>query len=282
MRNLIQFLWKYHFVLFFLLVEFISFIILVQYNSFHRANFLGSANEISGNAFQFVNETTEYLKLKKVNEKLANENARLMGERKEFYHSVTPQIIYFDDSAYLKQYEFLAAKVVNNTVNKRNNYLTLDEGSGNGVAQEMGVISEDGVVGIVKGHSQNFSSVMSLLHKSTKISAKLKKNDYFGVLSWNGRNPRVAQLDDIPSHVKLEVGDSIVTRGSGTIFPANVLIGTVKDFEAIDRTDFYEINVDLSVDFKNITYVYVVRNQLKMEQQELEEQTDLTDGESGN
>ena len=278
MRNLIQFLWRYHFVLLFLFIETVSFAILVQYNSFHRANFMGSANEVSGNAFQFVNETTEYLKLKEVNEKISAENAKLLGESKNFYRSLTPEIIYFADSAHLKTYEFLSAKVLNNTVNKRNNYLTIDEGSRNNVNPQMGVISEDGVVGIVKGTSENFSSVISILHKNTQISSKLKNNDYFGILTWNGKDPKVAQLDDIPSHVSMAIGDTVVTRGSGTIFPPDIMVGTIKSFEEIKGTDFYSIDIDLSVDYKKVTYVYVVRNQLKIEQQQLESESEENDG----
>lgn len=276
MRNLIQLIWKYHFILLFILVEIISFTILVQNNSFHKASFLSTANEMSGDAFKTINEATEYLKLKDVNEALIKENARLKSEAKTSFFSLKPDVRFFNDSAFMLQYEYLSAKVINNTINKRNNYLTLNQGERNDILPEMGVISDNGVVGIVKTTSENYSFVSSLLHKNTKISSKLKANNYFGILTWNGRNPTIAQLDDIPSHVKINVGDTVVTRGSGAIFPPNIIIGTIISSENIEGTDFQTIEVELSVDYSNISYVYVVRNKLKIEQLEVE----MTKGEN--
>ena len=270
MRNLIQLIWKYHFVLLFLVVELISFFILVQNNSFHRANFLTSANEISGNAFKTINNVSQYLKLKKVNQALIEENVRLKSEAQTSFYSLTPDVRFFNDSAYLTQYEYLAAKAINNTTNKRSNYLTLNQGSRNELTSEMGVVSDKGVIGIIQTTSDNYSFVISLLHKDAKISERLKSSNYFGILTWDGRNPSVAQLDDIPAHVKINVGDSVITRGSGTIFPPNIMVGTIKGSSKIEGTDFQAIEINLSVDFNNVTYVYVVRNKLKMEQQELE------------
>lgn len=275
MRNLLQFLWKYHFALFFVFVQSISFIILVRYNSFHKANFLGYTNEVSGNAFEFVNQTTDYLKLKDVNQQLAAENAMLRSKQQDAYKSLNPRVIYFNDTAHLMQYEYVAAKVVNGTTNKRNNYITLNKGDNSFIEPQMGVISEKGVVGIIKAKSTNYSSVISLLHKSSRISTKLKNNEYFGILSWNGSDPRVAQLDDIPAHVNISEGDTVVTRGSGGIFPEGIMVGTVRSFEEIKGTDFYQIDVQLSVDFKNVSYVYVVRNHLKTELKALEDSSEV-------
>ncbi|MBD78800.1 MAG: rod shape-determining protein MreC [Crocinitomicaceae bacterium] len=270
MRNLIQLIWKYHFILLFVFAEIVCFGILIQNNSFHKANFLDSANEMSGDAFQTLNEAKEYIELKAVNKSLSEENARLRSEAQTAYFSLTPDVRFFNDSAHLLQYEFLSSKVINSTSSKRSNYLTLDRGERNDVMPEMGIISDNGVVGIVKTTSTNYSFAISLLHKDTKVSARLKSNNYFGILTWDGSNPKVAQLDDIPAHVILKVGDTLVTRGSGTVFPPDVLIGTVRDFEKIEGTDFQAINIDLSVDFGNISYVYVVRNKLKIEQQQIE------------
>lgn len=276
MRNLIQFIWRYHLVLMFLLAEFVSVGILIQYNSFHRANFLGYANEISGGTFKMMNEMTEYLELKNVNEKLAAENSRLRSKQKDSFFSLRPGIVFFNDSAHMQQYEYLHAKVINSTVGKRNNYLTINAGSDFSIEPQMGVISEDGVVGIVKATSNNYSSIISLLHKDFKVSARLKDNDYFGILTWDGTHPQYAQLGDIPIHVTIQVGDTLVTRGSGTVFPPDVLIGTIAEFEKIKGTDFYDIEVKLSVDFNKPNYVYIVRNKMKLEQQLLETETQTT------
>ncbi|UTW64234.1 rod shape-determining protein MreC [bacterium SCSIO 12741] len=274
MRNLIQFLWRHHFTILFVLAEALAFSILVQYNSFQKANFLGYANELTGGAFNLVNETTEYLELKEVNEQLAQENAELRSQLKTAYYSMNPEIRIIDDSTYLMQYEYIAAKVVNSTVSKRNNYLTLNVGSRFGIEPDMGVVTSDGVVGIVKNCSANYCTVLSLLHKNSQVSVRLKDLGYQGLLSWNGRNAQVAQLKDIPQHVNLSVGDSVVTHGGNSLFPANIIIGTVRSFDPQEGTDFYDIDVDLTLDFRKLSHVYVIRNRLKIEQQELEQQTE--------
>lgn len=273
MRNLIQFLWKYHFVLLFLFVEVIAFSILIQNNSFQRASFWGSMNEVSGNAFELKNGVTEFIDLKKINKHLAVQNAELLGNQIESYYPLTPERILVNDSTFQKQYSYLTAKVINNTVNKRNNYITINQGKHADVVANKGVICDRGVVGIVKATSENFASVMSVLHKNAQISAKLKANNYFGIITWNGKSPNRAQLSDIPAHVAIQPGDTVVTRGSGTLFPPNILIGTINSFTQEEGTDFYEVEVDLSVDFRNLSHVYIVENQFKMEQDSLEQST---------
>lgn len=273
MRNLIQFIWKQHFTLLFIALQSIATFLLIQNNSFRKANFLGFANEFTGGAYEMVAEVTGYLQLKEVNKQLAAENARLKSNELTAYYGLTPLVRYVNDSAYMVQYEYTEAQTINSTVSQRNNYLTLNKGINAKVAPEMGVISTSGIVGIVKNTSDHYATVISLLHSKTQISSKLKNSDYFGILSWNGQDARVMQLSDIPSHVDLNVGDTVITRGSGGIFPPNLMVGTILDYTPIEGTDFYSINVKLAVDFNNVSYVYVVRNQLKIEQKELEKIT---------
>jgi rod shape-determining protein MreC len=253
----------------FLFLESLAFIILIQNNRFQQANFLGAANSISGNAFETINQVSEYLALKTVNQELAEENAQLKSEQLSAYYRLTPNRILLNDSTYQLQYTYLSAKVVNNTINKRNNYAILNQGDFSGVQRGMGVVSDKGVIGIVKSTSENYAAVITLLHKNTQISAKLLKNDYFGLVGWNGKDYRIAQLSDIPSHVDIKVGDTVVTRGSGAIFPPDIMLGRVLSFEEIEGTDFYDIEIELSVDFKNLSHVYVVENKFKWERDSL-------------
>lgn len=270
MRNLIQFIWRQHFTLLFFGLQFIAFFLLVQNNSFQRANFLGFANEVSGGAFETIAEAKDYLSLKEVNENLAEEIARLKSNEQEAHFGLTPWLKVINDSLYRTQYEYTKARVVNSTVSQRNNYLTINQGSVNGFQPEMGVVCNEGVVGIIKNVSEHYSSVISVLHSRTRVSAKLKSSDYFGVLTWDGEKADRVQLSDIPSHVKIAVGDTVLTRGAGGVFPRNLLIGTIADYEPIEGTDFYVINLTLAVDFRKVSYVFAVTNTMIEEQKEVE------------
>ena len=218
-----------------------------------------------------VSSVTDYINLRTTNDALARQNAGLK--------SLIPDVYYIDsaltristDTVLKQQYTFINSRVVNNSVNRRNNYLTLNKGSNQGVLPEMGVISGDGIVGIVKDVSEHFCSVMSFLHKDSKISARLKKSGYIGSMVWDGYNEKFAVLKDIAKHVQVLKGDTIVTSSFSSIFPEDVMIGTVTEVNQETGDNFQDIKVELSTQFGTLTYVYIVTNLLKSEQQELEE-----------
>jgi rod shape-determining protein MreC len=162
------------------------------------------------------------------------------------------------------------AGVINNSTNLASNYLTLDKGYHDGIRKDMAVIYPNGIVGIVNEVSSNFSSVVSLLHPKARISARLKKSDYVGTVIWEGESDTVVTLKDIPTHVKIEVGDTVFTSGYSLLFPEGILIGKVSKFDISHGKGFYHIDVRLSTNFNNIRYVYVVKNLLKDELEELE------------
>ena len=271
MQNIIDFIWRNHFVFLFLLLEFISFSILVQFNKFQNSSFLSSVNEISGGVYDVVSNVTDYFELKRVNAELAAENARLKSVSKNAFIKRSGDLVFINDTIHVQQYRYLQAKVINNSVNKRNNIILLNQGNKMGVEEGMGVITDKGVVGIVKKVSENYCSVISLLSGKTQISGQLKKNRFFGILTWDENdNAQTATFSDIPIHVKLTVGDTITTRGSSTIFPSGQLIGFVNSFEPIPGSNFYNIKVKLANSFQSLSYCYIVRNLLKDEQLELE------------
>jgi rod shape-determining protein MreC len=189
----------------------------------------------------------------------------------QVYYVDTAEIKKVNDTIHHQQYSFITAKVINNSVNRRNNYLTLNAGSLQGIKPEMGVISSEGIVGIVKDTSKHFCSVMSFLHKDSKISAKLKKSGYIGSLVWDGYDASRASLKDIALHVQFAKGDTIVTSSYSSIFPEDIMIGRVEDFETKAGDNFYDITIRLSTDFSKLSYVYIVNNVLKEEQQQLEQ-----------
>jgi rod shape-determining protein MreC len=273
MRNLIQFIDRYSFFFLFLLFEVFAFYLLFKNNSFQQASFFNSTNSITGNFYSQYSNLTGYLNLKEVNQSLAYQNGRLLDNQVKSYQKLFGKNIYINDTIYERKYHFTEARVINNSTNKQNNYLTLDIGGLNGIKPGMGVISPSGVVGVIKNVSNHYSSVLSVLHRSAKISAKLKKSDYFGSMQWDGVDYKKGILLDIPNHVKITIGDTIVTSSYSSTFPSEMTIGTVASFEKPEGENFYHIGLDFSNDFRSLSQVFIVKNTSKIEQEELEEQT---------
>jgi len=274
MRNLILFFIKYHAFFLFILLELICFALLIQNNNFHRSSFINSSNKAIGSIYETYNTLTEYLHLKKVNESFAEENAQLRSRLNKILlnnHTKTLSVV---DSTLGQSYTYIAAKIISNSTNKVNNYLTLNRGKRHGIDKGMGVICAKGVVGIVKDVSNNYASVMSLLHSNIKISSKLSKSNYFGSIIWNLYDPHSASLKDIPKHVELKQGDPIVTSGYSSFFPENIPIGIIESFKQIEGSNFYNIKVSIATNFENLGYVYVVNALMKHEKQQLETQNE--------
>lgn len=223
-----------------------------------------------------VNQAKDYLALRENNELLAAENAELKKTDSTKFFDLSTQQAVVTDTNYLIQYTYTVAKVVNNNFNKRNNFLTLNKGTKNGVYPDMGVISAAGVVGVVKDVSEHFATVQSILHSKTKASVRLK-NGFYGPLTWDGTDPRFATLSDISANVQVHKGDTVITTSFSTLFPEGIMVGRVEKVEANPGGDYLKITVRLSTNFNNLSYVYVVNNKLKLEQQKLEAKTDSID-----
>ncbi len=277
MRNLIRFFAKNSFLFLFLFLEFIAFTLLVFNNNYQNSKFFNSSNFLIGNLYATVNNINDYFNLKEVNAELAEQNAKLQTQKISSFTKIFGNTVEVNDTVYMQRYQYTSAKVINNSTNKRNNYITLDKGGINGIEAGMGVISANGVIGIVKNVSDNFCSVMSVLHEKNTVSAKIKNTGYFGPLVWELGNYREAQLKDIPNHVKLNVGDTIVTSGYSAIYPEGVLVGTIKEFDLPKGGNFYNITVEFSVDYKKLSHVYIVKNKQKEEQKQLEKITEEED-----
>lgn len=270
MRNLWIFISKYNAFFLFVIFEVISLVIYVKNNSFQRASLINSSNKVIGNAYARINEFTTYLNLGKINDSLAHENALLRNKLKSSFYidsSVSHRVI---DTAYKQQYTYIEAKVINNSVNRRNNYLTINRGSKDGLLKGMGVVSNDGVVGQIINTSEHFSTVQSLLHKDSKFSAMLASSKAYGSLVWNQNlDPSKALLEDIPNHEKPKVGDEVVTSGY-SLFPAGIPYGKVSRLNVKGSSNLLNIEVSLAVNFGRLDYVYVIVNKLEQEQVQLE------------
>jgi rod shape-determining protein MreC len=273
MKNLILFLYRNNYTIIFFLMEILCFTLIIRNNNFQNASAFNSSNRIVGSVMEVVNYVDEYINLKATNKNLSQENAMLRSLLPDAYYEGGILKNTVNDSIQHQQYSYIVAKVINNSMTRRNNYLTLDKGAMQGIRPEMGVVTSQGIVGIVKNVSEHYSTVMSVLHKDMRISAKFKNNNYFGSLAWEGTDPTLAVLKDIAKHVVFKTGDTIVTTSYSSVFPENILIGTVASYEIKPGENFYNIRIKLSTNFSNLTYVYVVDNVLKAEQRKLEEET---------
>ncbi len=235
-----------------------------------RDKYFSSANALTASVDEKIDQMTQYFFLPSINRSLAEENALL---RRQLGYNFMPNLVVKDlkiDTISIQQYDYMFAKVINNTTSRHKNYLTLNRGSIHGVEKNMAVIAPQGVVGIVDEVRKHYCTVVSLLNTNYRVSAKFSKSNYFGSCYWEGGDPHHAQLGEIPYHVKVSKGDSIVTSGYSAIYPAGIPIGTVADFKVSQEDNFHDITLNLAVDFNNIDYVYIISNLLRKEQLELQ------------
>tara|TARA_R110002049_G_scaffold171475_2_gene337999 strand:+ start:1230 stop:2072 length:843 start_codon:yes stop_codon:yes gene_type:complete len=270
MRNLLGFLSRNSFFLLFLLLEGIAAFLLFQNNRYQRSEFLNSSNAATGSFYQMVNNATQYFELADINEQLAAENALLRSQLTGSKIEIFGKNFIINDTVYQQLYSYNEATVISNTVNKANNYITLDKGTLAGVKEGMGVIGPQGIVGIVKTVSTRFSSVMTVLHSQSKISVKLKDQRYLGSLVWDGKDYQYGQLIDIPKNASIMLGDTIISSGYSSIFPSGINLATITNIEKPEGNNFYAITVKFINDFNKIEKVYVVKNVLREEQDEVE------------
>lgn len=268
MQQIINFIIKNSYRLLFLLLLGISLTLTIKSHSYHRSEYVNSANSITGAVYKKVNEVNEYLSLKEKNKDLASENAllkELLFNKKDTL--ITSKTLFRND---LNNYKVMVGKVVKNSFNVRENYITINAGSDKGLKTDMGVINDKGIVGIVEKTSANYATIQSVLNIKSKINAKLKNSNHFGSLVWDGRNVGYVQLIDVPRLASLRKGDSIVTGGNSDIFPENIPVGKIDKIFIDRKTNYYTINIRLFNDMTSLGYVYIIENKKKKEKQQLE------------
>lgn len=270
MGNIFRFIEKYHFFLLFLVFEFFSFYLIVNYNQTQKEIFFNSSNRFASFFLEISGGVKNYFSLKKANDDLSRENAYLRAFVPEKIIRDMEEANSFSEIKDSINFLYQPAKIINNTINKPHNYITINKGATDNICVGNGVISARGIVGIVSHVSSHYSSVISILNTKCRISAKLRNTDYYGSLSWDGTSYQHAILSEIPSHVNIQIGEAVVTSGYSAIFPEGVLIGVIESYEIEKSEGFYIIKVKLSVDFKNITYVETVEKITSKEQRELE------------
>ncbi|MCK4749632.1 MAG: rod shape-determining protein MreC [Bacteroidales bacterium] len=271
MRTLLRFIQKYSNFLLFLLLETIAIALIAQGSNFQRSRIIGFNRQVTGTIFSKVDGAREYLSLRDANEQLAYENMELRNSL-EKVSGLMDSATVIHELRGSQQFDYVPTRIVHNSVYKQYNYITLDKGKKQGVFRDMGVISDGGLVGIVFESSNNFATVIPVINRDFRLSVKIKSNNYAGILQWGGESPLYAILTEIPFHVNLLEGDTILTSGFSSIFPEGIEVGSIESF-ALEKGNFYDIKVRLSTDFQSLFHVNVIRNYRQEEQLNLEEQT---------
>lgn len=268
MQRILLFLYSIRAFLLFVLLEVIAIWLIGSNNSQQGSVIFNSANVLSGKVLNTQDNISEYFSLPATNRALVEKNARLLTEL-EKYRQTSDSVFVSADTLMESSFQFKGAKVINNSINLSQNFLTINKGAKDGVKEGMGVFNEDGVVGRVKGVTRNFASIISLLHTDLLVSSKISNTEVFGSTKWDGRNPRRAKLLYIPRHVQLQAGDTIVTSGYNAIFPEGIPIGHVVEVGPGPETNYLDITLELATDFSKISYVYLVENDMEEELQTL-------------
>jgi rod shape-determining protein MreC len=278
-RNVILFIRKYSNFVLFLLLQITALSFLFRYNKYHEAAFMNVAGDFTGSINQRYSKVENYFRLKKINEQLAMENLRLNQLLRENYEhaggneKIVLDTVFTDTLREIRKYTWLGATVVGSTVNTQVNFITIHRGQLEGVHPNMGVVSPQGIVGTVVNVSDNYASVMTLLHRQYKVVVKLKNGGERGTVEWDGISPTYVTLKDIPKSAKLKVGDSVVTSPTSSLFPGNLMVGTISEIIEDKSSNFYTLKIRPATNFFNIEYVYVIANTQFVEQKRLEDST---------
>jgi rod shape-determining protein MreC len=257
MQQIFNFIYKNSYRLLFLLLLGIALALTIQSHSYHKSKVISSANFFTGGVYAQINSVNEYFNLRTRNEELAAENAELKSIVFSLVDTVTPPKL--DSIRGVSKKNIIVAKVIHNSYNQLENYLTIDAGKNDGVTVDMGVINSRGLIGIVDKTSGNYAAVQSILNLKSKINAKLKKSNHFGTLKWDGKNAGYVQLVEIPRLAMLRKGDTIVTGGASDIFPENINIGTIDKIYTDEETNYFTLSIRLFNDMTNLGHVYVIK-----------------------
>lgn len=273
MQNLIRFFIRFHYLFLFLFLQVFALAIYIQSHYYQRATFINSANAVSGNMYEAVSNVENYFHLKDENERLIIENARLEGLTDAALLKMQDDFVMMNDTLYQQQYIYSNARVINASIHRKNNYLTINKGKGNGVFSDQAVIGPLGVVGITKDVSEHFATVVPIINAKYNLDVHVKRNKQIGTVSWNnqeGLNANNAQIVDIPITADVQVGDTLETSGYSKKYPKGVLVGVVTMVDELPETSSLKVKLQLFTDYSQVNNVLVVKNLLREEWEELE------------
>jgi rod shape-determining protein MreC len=272
MERLFNFVYEYRAFFTFLALEILCAWLIIQNNQYQGAKYFNSSNKASATILNFSHSVREYFSLRHINEELAKENSSLrkkLEQRNQSLYALKTREI--TDPAIINRYDFVSAKVVNNSTSQFKNFLTIDQGADAGIKSGMAVVSYGRAVGKIKSVSQHYAVVISLLNTDEEVSSVIKRTGYFGTIQWmDGNDPRLIDLRYIPRHVKPIIGDTVITSGYNAVFPEGIMVGIIKKVNLKEEALFYDIKVELAQDFGNLNFVEVVKSNSKKEKDSLE------------
>ncbi len=274
MDSLLKFFYDNRAFFTFLTLELFCAFLIVQNNQYQSASYFNSSNRLVANINGFSQGMREYFSLLDINKEVADENARLrrkLEQRNQSIYSLETREI--KDVAIINRFDYVSAKVVNNTTSFFKNFITINKGKDAGIEPGMAAISSAGAVGKVKSVSDHYSVLISLLNIDEQVSSVIKRTQNFGTVHWDGGDPRFANLKYIPRHVKPLAGDTIVTSGYNAVFPEGVLVGIIREVKLKEEAPFYDLKVELAQDFTKLAFVEIVKSNLKNEMDSLELKT---------
>lgn len=269
MESLIAFLKKFDYVFVFLLLEAGAIVFISQNSNYQGSKLVSAGNAVAGRCYGVVHSVGDYFGLRRENELLAAENARLRAELESSYMRYDCRQFVHNDTVYRQRYSYTEAQVVKNSWSQQNNYIMINKGRIHGIVPDMAVISPQGIVGVVVNATTNFATVMPVLHANSRNSVKLTRTSTNGSLVWEGGDFRYATVVDIPTTYKLYKNDTIVTSGMANDFPEGVMVGFVESLSSAQGSGFYNVKVRLATEFNKLDHVYIIDNHFKAEQDSL-------------
>jgi len=276
MRNLLTFIIRNSSWLVAIILIVISFYLVFSYNSYQRSVYLTSANNVTGWLYETSNKVANFIHLRKNNKFLLERNAQLEAELFALKNYLSDRQIdtlrtnaFLSDSIPVSQFSFIPAEVTNVSFSGPNNYITVNKGSEHGVRPDMGVVSQNGVVGVVLTVSPKFSVIIPIINPKFRLSGKLKNSSNTGSISWDGKNLNIAQIGELPKHEVFQPGDTVMTSFS-RIFPRNIVIGYVIEQIPSKDDNFNTLNLRIATDFYSVRDILVIDDKFYDEQNQLE------------
>lgn len=270
MRSIYYLFSRFYVVIIFVILEIFAISLVIQSHKYQEVKFLNTSNAVSGNILGYVNSFYSFIHLGANNKALMEENVRLKAQIKYQNKYLIDSILPVNSELY--SFEYIPAKIVNNSINKNINYITLDKGSKDGIVKGLGVVSSNGVVGVITNVSENFSLLMSVISIKSLIGVRHKNTNALGNLRWNGNDPYTLQVDNLSKTLPIKKNDTIVTAGFSSIFPPDIVVAKVKRLKPEESTSFYEMDVELTNNINSLSYVYIVKNSKKKEIENLQSQ----------